>query len=68
MTAHARPEGLRQRNLFTLAAICLLAVTFVFFRNQTGVWWFMWRDAPPLALALALAAGACIAKAWRTRV
>jgi hypothetical protein len=55
----------RRRNRDTAAAICLVAGTFVFFHNQEGIQWFMWRDAPLLAVAVTLLALTLAVRAWR---
>jgi hypothetical protein len=62
-----RPAHVRQRNRLTAIAICCMAATFVFYKNQAGVQWFPWRDAPLLAIALATVALVCALLAWRAR-
>jgi peptidoglycan/LPS O-acetylase OafA/YrhL len=61
----SRPQPMRRRNTLTATAICLLAGTVVFFKNQEGIQWFMWRDAPLLAVALVVLALVCAGLAHR---
>jgi hypothetical protein len=61
-----RPPALRRRNRLTAIAVCLIAATFVFSRNQLGVQWFAWRDAPIPAAAVVGVALLLAALAWRS--
>jgi hypothetical protein len=49
--------ALRRRNVFTALALVFLVVPFVPYVQEERIGWFMWRDAPILAItfvALAL--------------
>ena len=49
--------ALRRRNRFTALALVFLAIPLVPYVQETRIGWFMWRDAPILAItftALAL--------------
>lgn len=48
----AAPSAQSKRNVYTALGITCLAATFMFFVNQDGMQWMMWRDAPLLALGL----------------
>jgi di/tricarboxylate transporter len=56
----------RKRNIYTALALSLVAVTFLFYPDEEGMAWMMWRDAPALALLLLAAGVLCAVLAWRT--
>jgi hypothetical protein len=50
-------KALARRNLFTALALLFTAITFIPYVQETRIGWFMWRDAPILAVTfIALAA------------
>jgi hypothetical protein len=52
-----RSQRLARRNLFTALALVFTASTFIPYVQEERIGWFMWRDAPILAITfIALAA------------
>jgi hypothetical protein len=60
-----QPPGLRRRNLLTGLALALLASTLLVRVGAKGMEWSLWRDARPVALAIAALAMALGVLAWR---
>jgi hypothetical protein len=56
----------RRRNVLLASAITLIALTFLFYPGTEGMAWMMWRDAPALAIAMAIAGLGCGVAWWRT--
>lgn len=55
--AAARDPYLTRRNLFTALALIFVTIPLIPYVQETRIGWFMWRDAPVLALTFtALAA------------
>lgn len=55
--AAVRDRHLARRNLFTALALVFFTIPLIPYVQETRIGWFMWRDAPVLALtftALAL--------------
>jgi hypothetical protein len=52
--------------VFTALAFSFMAATFLFFLNENGMVWLMWRDTTWLAILLTLAALLCAVLAWKT--
>ena len=55
---------LRRRNVFTALALLFTMVTFVPYVQETRIGWFMWRDAPLLAVTC-IAVAAIMVVGWR---
>jgi hypothetical protein len=52
-----RDRHLARRNLFTALALVFFTIPLIPYVQETRIGWFMWRDAPVLALTFtALAA------------
>ena len=59
-------DNRKKRNLYLALAITLLGLTFLFYPGTEGMAWMMWRDAPLLAGAMAIAGLYCAVCWWRT--
>ena len=62
----ARAAGLARRNLFTALALVFTAITFVPYVQEERIGWFMWRDAPILAITFIALAAIMVVGWWRT--
>jgi hypothetical protein len=64
-TISKSPESaLRRRNVFTALALVFLVIPFVPYVQEERIGWFMWRDAPILALTF-IALAAIMIIGWR---
>ena len=55
---------LRRRNTFTALALLFTMITFVPYVQEERIGWFMWRDAPLLAVTC-IAVAAIMVIGWR---
>jgi hypothetical protein len=62
----SRPANLRRKNSLFAAAVTLIALTFLFYADEGGLPWMMWRDSPAIAVTLVVAGLMCGALWWRT--
>lgn len=61
-----RNENVRRRNVSLAVAIVLFAISSTFIFGADGMVWLMWRDAPIVALFLAVTAVLFLVRWWRT--
>jgi hypothetical protein len=66
MNSMVRSDNLRKRNLYLALAVSLLAMTFLFYADEGGMTWMMWRDSPWVAVALVFGSLICWRLWWRT--
>ena len=57
---------LRRRNGLFAASVTLIALSFLFYADEGGLPWMMWRDSPGIAVALVVAGLICGVLWWRT--
>jgi hypothetical protein len=57
---------LRRRNALFAAGVTLIALSFLFYADEGGLPWMMWRDSPEIAVVLVVAGLICGALWWRT--
>jgi hypothetical protein len=62
-----RDRQLARRNLFTALALVFVTIPLIPYVQETRIGWFMWRDAPVLALTLTALAAIMVIGALRTR-
>lgn len=55
-----------KRNILFAASVTLIALTFLFYPDEGGLPWMMWRDSPEIAVVLAVAGLICGVLWWRT--
>jgi hypothetical protein len=58
--------NLRRRNSLFAASVTLIALSFLFYADEGGLPWMMWRDSPGVAVALVLAGSIFGVLWWRT--
>ena len=63
---HRQATHLRRRNTLFAASVTLIALSFLFYADEGGLPWMMWRDSPEVAVALVLAGSICGVLWWRT--
>ncbi|HSL72696.1 MAG TPA: hypothetical protein VK864_20765 [Longimicrobiales bacterium] len=62
-TRRLRDPHLGRRNLFTALALLFTMITFVPYVQEERIGWFMWRDAPLLAVTC-IAVAAIMVFGW----
>jgi hypothetical protein len=66
VTTTMAADNLKRRNIYLALAFVLAASTFLFYADEGGMPWMMWRDAPWLAGALIVGSLVCWRLWWRT--
>jgi hypothetical protein len=62
----ARDPNLGRRNLFTALAMVFTVITLIPYVQEERIGWFMWRDAPVLAVTFIALAVIMLVGRWRT--
>lgn len=58
--------NLRRRNTLFAFAVTCIGLTFLFYPDEGGLPWMMWRDSPEIAVGLVAAGLICGVLWWRT--
>jgi hypothetical protein len=64
--AAARDPRIGRRNLFTAFALVFTVSTLIPYVQEERIGWFMWRDAPVLAVTFIALAVIMLLGRWRT--